>query len=196
MTSFELAAFALCVSFFVLFILALIYAKQYQKAGPNQALIISGRASPYIDPATGKMQLRTFRIVRSGGTFVWPVVERVDHLSLEVMAIEVVSSSIYPSQGAPVTIDGVAQVKIGSDDASIVTAAEHFLSKQSNEIKTVALQIIEAHLRSVVKAMTLEQIHRDRDEINRRVQDVSSTDLKNMGLTIVSFMIKNIHDER
>ena len=72
---------------------------------------------------------RSFRVVRGGGTFIWPVVERVDNLSLELMTIEVVTTNVYTSQGVPVTVDGVAQVKVGSDDVSIVTAAEQFLSK-------------------------------------------------------------------
>jgi flotillin len=196
MASIELAAFAIFVLFFVLLVLALIYASRYQKVGPNQVLIIAGRGTMYTDPTTGKSQRRSFREVRGGGTFIWPVVERVDHLSLELMTIEVVTPNVYTLQGVPVTLDGVAQVKVGSDDVSIVTAAEQFLSKPVAEIQNVALQTLEGHLRAIVGTLTVEEIYKDRDKFAQRVQEVSALDMKNMGLTIVSFTIKNIHDDQ
>ncbi len=186
-----LAVFAL---FFVLLVLALVYASRYKKVGPNEVLIISGRGMQVADPATGKSARRSFRIVRGGGTFIWPVVERVDRLSLELMTIEVVTTNVYTSQGVPVTVDGVAQVKVGSDDVSIVTAAEQFLSKSTKEIQNVALQTLEGHLRGILGTLSVEEIYRDRDKFAQRVQEVSALDMKNMGLTIVSFTIKNIHD--
>jgi flotillin len=196
MPSIELAAFAIFVLFFVILVLALIYSSRYQKVGPNQVLIIAGRGTLYVDPTTGQSLRRSFRVVRGGGTFIWPVVERVDHLSLELMTIEVVTPNVYTLQGVPVTLDGVAQVKVGSDDVSIVTAAEQFLSKAVNEIQNVALQTLEGHLRAIVGTMTVEEIYKDRDKFAQRVQEVSALDMKNMGLTIVSFTIKNIHDDQ
>jgi flotillin len=186
-----LAVFAL---FFVLLVLAFVYASRYKKVGPNEVLIISGRGVGTTDPGTGQKMRRSFRIVRGGGTFIWPVVERVDNLSLELMTIEVVTTNVYTSQGVPVTVDGVAQVKVGSDDVSIVTAAEQFLSKSTKEIQNVALQTLEGHLRGILGTLSVEEIYRDRDKFAQRVQEVSALDMKNMGLTIVSFTIKNIHD--
>ncbi len=189
------AIFAIFALFFVLLVLAMVYSSRYKKVGPNEVLIISGRGTAVMDPASGKPYRRTFRVVRGGGTFIWPVLERTDHLSLELMTIEIVTPNVYTMQGVPVTVDGVAQVKIGSDDVSIVTAAEQFLSKKVVEIQNVALQTLEGHLRAIVGAMTVEEIYKDRDKFAQRVQEVSALDMKNMGLTIVSFTIKNIHDE-
>lgn len=192
----DIAAAAAFGLFFVILVLAMIYASRYQKVGPNQVLIIAGRKRMYIDPTTGTPAQRSFRVVRGGGTFIYPVIERVDHLSLELMTIEVVTPNVYTLQGVPVTLDGVAQVKVGSDDVSIVTAAEQFLSKRVNEIQNVALQTLEGHLRAIVGTMTVEEIYKDRDKFAQRVQEVSALDMKNMGLTIVSFTIKNIHDDQ
>lgn len=186
-----LAVFAL---FFVLLVLAFVYASRYKKVGPNEVLIISGRGVTVTDPDTGQRVRRSFRVVRGGGTFIWPVVERVDDLSLELMTIEVVTTNVYTSQGVPVTVDGVAQVKVGSDDVSIITAAEQFLSKSTTQIQNVALQTLEGHLRAILGTLSVEEIYRDRDKFAQRVQEVSALDMKNMGLTIVSFTIKNIHD--
>lgn len=196
MASIEIVAFAIFGLFFVILVLALVYSSRYQKVGPNQVLIISGRSTISPDPTTGQPQRRSFRIVRGGGTFIWPVVERVDNLSLELMTIEVVTPNVYTIQGVPVSVDGVAQVKVGSDEVSIFTASEQFLSKKVNEIQNVALQTLEGHLRAIVGTMTVEEIYKDRDKFAQRVQEVSAIDMKNMGLSIVSFTIKNIHDEQ
>jgi len=196
MAGIELAAFGIFGLFFVLLVLALVYASRYKKVGPNEVLIIAGRGTNIVDSTTGKSARRSFRVVRGGGTFIWPVLERVDHLSLELMTIEVVTPNVYTLQGVPVTLDGVAQVKVGSDDVSIVTAAEQFLSKAVSEINNVALQTLEGHLRAIVGTMTVEEIYKDRDKFAQRVQEVSALDMKNMGLTIVSFTIKNIHDDQ
>jgi flotillin len=196
MSGFALSAFAIFALFFVILVMALVYSNRYKKVGPNEVLIISGRGAQVSDQVTGKSYRRTFRVVRGGGTFIWPVLERADKLSLELMTIEIVTPNVYTLQGVPVTLDGVAQVKIGSDDVSIVTAAEQFLSKEVNEIQNVALQTLEGHLRAIVGTMTVEEIYKDRDKFAQRVQEVSALDMKNMGLSIVSFTIKNIHDSQ
>ena len=189
-----LPVFAVFALFFVILVLAFVYASRYKKVGPNAVLIISGRTVTVSDSASGQKVRRSFRLVRGGGTFIWPIVERVDNLSLELMTIEVVTTNVYTSFGVPVTVDGVAQVKVGSDEVSIITAAEQFLSKTTVEIQNVALQTLEGHLRAILGALSVEDIYRDRDKFAQRVQEVSALDMKNMGLSIVSFTIKNIHD--
>ena len=49
----------------------------------------------YIDPATGKPVTTSVRFVKGGGTVVFPFVERVDELSLEIMAFDVNISNVY-----------------------------------------------------------------------------------------------------
>jgi len=196
MDQLTLGALALFLLFFVLLVLAFVYSSRYKKVGPNGVLVVSGRGSAVVDTQTGQRSRRSFRIVRGGGTFIWPVVERVDDLSLELMTIDVITTKVYTAQGVPVTVDGVAQVKIGSDDVSIITAAEQFLSKKVEQIKDIALQTLEGHLRGILGTLTVEEIYKDRDKFAQRVQEVSALDLKNMGLIIISFTIKNIHDDQ
>jgi flotillin len=181
---------------FVLGVLLALYSSRYKKVGPNAVLVISGRAHTYLDPVSGEKMRRNYRIVKGGGAFIWPVVERVDDLSLEIMTIDVVTPKVYTVQGVPITVDGVAQIKIRGDDVSIATAAEQFLSKTQDEIRNVALQTLEGHLRAILGMMTVEEVYKDRDAFAARVQDVAAGDLANMGLSIVSFTIKDIHDDQ
>lgn len=187
------AAFAVI---FVLFVVLLFVSSRYQKVGPNEALIISGRGQTRVNPVTGEKERIGYRIVKGGGTIVWPVVERAERLSLEVMTLEVETPRVYSSQGVAITVDGIAQVKVKSDEISIATAAEQFLSKSTDEIKQVALQTLEGHLRGIVGTLTVEEIYRDRDRFAQRVQEVSAGDMANMGLGIVSFTIKDIKDDK
>ncbi|HEU5125446.1 MAG TPA: SPFH domain-containing protein [Verrucomicrobiae bacterium] len=177
----------------VLFMFLGIWASRYTKVGPNQVLVISGRRHRIMDP-DGSMREVGFRIVKGGGVFVWPVYEKVDVLSLELLTIDVQTPEVYTSKGVPVKVDGVAQIKVKGDDISIATASEQFLSKSTDEIKNVAMQTLEGHLRAILGTMTVEEIYQNRDAFASKVQEVAAGDMANMGLGIVSFTIRDIRD--
>lgn len=176
---------------FTFFALVAAYANRVKKVGPNQVLIISGRGEGRRD--AGAM-VSKFRIVTGGRAFVWPVLERIDDLSLEILTIDITTPDVPTSQGVPVTVDGVAQVKIGSDENSIRTAAIQFLSKTQDQIEHVAHETLAGHLRAILGTLTVEQLYRDREAFAQKVQEVSGDDMASMGLEIVSFVIKDISD--
>ncbi len=181
---------------FVMLVLAGFYASRYKKVGPNQVLVVSGRRRTVVSPVTGQRELLGFRVVKGGGTFIFPVLERVDVLSMEILTIEVEVRSVYTVEGVPVHVDGVAQIKIRGDDSSIYTAAEQFLSKGPEGIVYVAHETLAGHLRAILGMLTVEEIYKDRDAFAGKVLEVSGGDLANMGLEIVSFVIKDIRDDK
>src|ERR1051326_1110386 len=134
---------------FVVFLLIMVWASRYTKVGPNHVLIISGRQHRYVG-VDGQAAIRGFRIVKGGGTFIIPVIEKADVLSLELLTIDVQTPEVYTSKGVPVKVDGVAQIKVKGDDISIATASEQFLSKRVDDIKNIAMQTLEGHLRDVL----------------------------------------------
>jgi flotillin len=186
---------AVAAGLFVFFVFIGIWASRYTKVGPNQVLVISGRRRKVLDP-DGTTREVGFRIVKGGGRFVWPVYEKVDILSLEILTIDVQTPEVYTSKGVPVRVDGVAQIKIKGDDISIATASEQFLSKNTDEIKSVAMQTLEGHLRAILGTMTVEEIYQNRDAFASKVQEVAAGDMANMGLGIVSFTIRDIRDSQ
>jgi flotillin len=179
----------------VFFIFLGIWASRYTKVGPNQVLIISGRKNRIVDP-DGTAHEIGFRVRKGGGTFVLPVLEKVDILSLELLTIDVQTPEVYTSKGVPVRVDGVAQIKVKGDDISINTAAEQFLSKGVDDIKNIAMQTLEGHLRAILGTMTVEEIYQNRDAFASKVQEVAAGDMANMGLQIVSFTIRDIRDSQ
>lgn len=172
----------------VMLAFGIVFANRYHKVGPNEVLVISG--------GRRRKDGQAFRIVRGGGTFVFPAIERVDMLSMEVMTIDVVTHRVYTVQGVPITVDGVAQVSIDPTDTAIRTAAQLFLSKTEDEIRNVALQTLEGHLRAILGTLTVEEVYRDRDAFAQQVQEVSSGDMAAMGLRIISFTIRDIQDDQ
>jgi flotillin len=110
------------------------------------------------------------------------------------MTIDITTPDVPTSQGVPITVDGVAQIKIGSDENSIRTAAIQFLSKTQEEIQHVAHETLAGHLRAILGTLTVEQLYRDREAFAQKVQEVSGDDMASMGLEIVSFVIKDISD--
>ncbi|MDZ4838066.1 MAG: SPFH domain-containing protein [Candidatus Melainabacteria bacterium] len=170
------------VAIVLLFVLGSFMAALYQKVGPNTALIISGGG--------GKP-----KIIVGGGSVVLPLLHRMDTLSLEVMLIEVRSNAaMLTMNGVPLFVEGVAQVKVRGDEESIQTAAEQFLGKDTDEIQLVAHETLMGHLRAIIGTMTVEELIGNFDSFASRVAEVSITDLAKMGLTVVSFTIKEVRD--
>jgi flotillin len=108
----------------VVMLFAALRASRFVKVGPNQVLIVSGRRARLPDG-----RFVGYRIVKGGGTFVMPVIERADGLSLEVITVEMQGSKGQTAGGHAVQADCFAQVKINSDDVSLLAAMERFLSK-------------------------------------------------------------------
>ncbi|XP_037818855.1 flotillin-1 isoform X1 [Lucilia sericata] len=152
--------------------------------GPNEALVVSGCC--YMKPL----------LVPGGRAFVWPTIQQVQRISLNTMTLQVESPCVYTSQGVPISVTGIAQVKIqGQNEDMLLTACEQFLGKPESEIRHIALVTLEGHQRAIMGSMTVEEIYKDRKKFSKQVFEVASSDLANMGITVVSYTIKDIRDE-
>jgi flotillin len=58
--------------------------------------------------------------------------------------------SVETSQGVPLTVTGVAQCKVMTEKEFLTIAAEQFLGKSVDHIKSVILQTLEGHLRAIL----------------------------------------------
>jgi len=171
-----------------------IWAARYTKVGPNEVLIVSGRKRKVVGP-DGTKQVVGYRLVRGGGTFVMPIKEKAQRLSLEVMTLELKTPKVYTAPGVPVMVDGVAQIKVKSDETSIGVAAEQFLSRSREAMMQVALQVVDGDMRAILGTMTIEEIYTNREGLAKRIREAASPDLARMGLEIISLTIRNIADE-
>jgi len=182
----------------VLLILLIVFMSNYVKVPPNVALIVSGRKKKYqVKDEAGKVNVKRFgyRIVRGGATFVIPFFERVDKLNLGIMQVDIKTTQPVPSQEyIGVLVDGVANIKIGSDDVSVATAAEQFLGWKQQEIAAVAMQVLEGNMREIIGRMTIADLVQNRDKFATETQNAATADMRNMGLEIVNITIQNFSD--
>jgi len=74
----------------------------------------------------------------------------VDRISLEVMTLNPVCENVETSEGVPLTVTGVAQVKVMTEPELLSTACEQFLGKAVQHIERVILQTMEGHLRAIL----------------------------------------------
>jgi flotillin len=165
----------------LIFILGII-AKMYRKAGPNEALIVYGFKGP--------------RVVTGHGTVILPMVESYRELSLELMSFDVApQQDLYTNQGVAVTVEAVAQIKVRSDQPSILTAAEQFLSKPPQQREGLIRLVMEGHLRGIIGQLTVEQIVKEPEMVGDRMRTTCAGDMSKMGLDVVSFTIKEVRDK-
>ncbi len=171
-----------------------VFISKYRTAGPDEALIVTGSylgtKNVHLDESGNKV-----KIIRGGGTFVLPVFQQAEPLSLLSSKLDVKTPEVYTEQGVPVMADGTAIIKIGGSISEIATAAEQFLGKSKEDREIEAKEVLEGHLRSILGSMTVEEIYKNRDKFSQEVQRVASQDLAKMGLIIVSFTIKDVRDK-
>jgi flotillin len=165
----------------ILFIVGM-FAKLFRKAGPHEALVVYG--------------FRGTRVIKGRGTVIYPMVETVKSLSLELMSFDVApQQDLYTKQGVAVTVEAVAQIKVKSDPESIVTAAEQFLTKTNPEREGLIRLVMEGHLRGIIGQLTVEEIVKEPEMVGDRMRATCSTDVNKMGLEVISFTIKEVRDK-
>merc|ERR1712114_46865 len=110
------------------------------------------------------------------------------------MTLNPVCENVETAQGVPLTVTGVAQVKIMKNPELLHTASEQFLGKKEHEIKSTVLQTLEGHLRAILGTLTVEEVYKDRDQFASLVREVAAPDVGRMGIEILSFTIKDVYD--
>ncbi len=113
---------------------------------------------------------RRIKIVRGGGSFILPVFQQAEFLSLLSHKLDVSTPEVYTEQGVPVMADGVAIIKIGGAVEDVATAAEQFMGKPTEALKGEAQEVLEGHLRAILGSMTVEEVYRNRDKFAQEVQ--------------------------
>ncbi len=170
---------ALIVMLASMFLPLAVYARRVHTVGPNEVLVISGRTE---EP----------RFVTGGRAFVWPILERVDLLSLELISVPLQLRHIKTKDGGTASITAVAQVKIGSDERSLWTASIQLLSKSTEEIRQIAQEILSGNFKLILGITTTETVQLDWEALAMKVQEVSSEPLNKMGLEVVSLVTQDV----
>ncbi|NIK75753.1 flotillin [Paenibacillus castaneae] len=178
----------------VIIVLGLAFWARYRTVSPDEAMLVTGSFLGSRNASTDESG-RKVKIIRGGGAFILPIFQKAEYLSLLSHKLDVSTPEVYTELGVPVMADGVAIIKIGGAIEDVATAAEQFLGKPTEALKSEAQEVLEGHLRAILGSMTVEEVYRNRDKFAQEVQSVAAKDLKKMGLQIVSFTIKDLRDK-
>ncbi|QNK83050.1 flotillin family protein [Nakamurella sp. PAMC28650] len=151
---------------------------------PNEALLISG--------SKRQTQDTQFRIVTGHGSFVVPIKQKARILSLALLEAEIKEDCVT-NQGIRLNIQAVAVFNVGDDFVSIANAARRFLSEQSRMEELIG-RIFAGHLRSIVGALTVEELIRERDRVAQEVKDGSHAEMEKLGIVVDAVQIQEIAD--
>src|SRR5260221_7590386 len=140
--------------------------------------------------------MRGMRVVKGGGAIILPIVDSYRVLSLELMSFDVApQQNLYTRQGVAVTVEAVAQIKVKSDEVSVKTAAEQFLTKNPQQREGLIRLVMEGHLRGIIGQLTVEQIVKEPEMVGDRMRTTCASDMNKMGLEVISFTIKEVRDK-
>jgi flotillin len=166
----------------VVFIIIQTIGRLLRKVGPNQALIVYGAGGT--------------KVITGGSHFVLPLYQRAQDFSLELMSFDVAPpQDLYTTQGVAVNVEAVTQIKVRSDEESVKTAAEQFLSKHQDDRENLIRLVMEGHLRGIVGQLTVEDLVKDPENVGAKMLKTVTPDMEKMGLEVISFTIKDVRDK-
>jgi len=162
----------------------------YYICQPSEVLILAGTRSTV---EGGKSV--GYRLVKGGSSIRLPLLEEAFRMELTNMIIELRVSNAYSKGGIPLTVEGVANIKIAGEEPIIHNAIERLLGKTRKEIEQLAKETLEGNLRGVLASMTPEQVNEDKIDFARNLAEEAERDLEILGLVLDNLQVKNISDE-
>lgn len=157
---------------------------------PNEVLVFSGRRR-----LTGDGRVAGYRIIRGGRGIRVPLIETVDRMDLTNMIIEVTVSNAYSKGGIPLSVQGVANIKVPGTEPLLNNCLERFLGKPRPEIMKIARETLEGNLRGVLATLTPEQVNEDKESFAAQLATEAEQDLNRLGLELDTLKIQNVSDD-
>lgn len=164
------------VVFLIVFVLC-----SYTKAGPDEAIMISG---------LGKR-----KILRGQAGWKLPFLQRKDKLSLKVFQVDIKTrESIPTNEFININVDGVANLKISSDPTLLERAFEATLGMSQEDLIEQVKQVLEGNMREIVGTVGIRQLVQDRKGVASKVMENVVPDMEKLGIELVNFNIQNFSD--
>ncbi|MEN9786748.1 MAG: hypothetical protein RLZZ299_2012 [Pseudomonadota bacterium] len=171
-------------------VLVLILKNLLYICGPNEVLVFSGAQRIVNGRAVG------YRVVKGGRSIRVPLLETVDRVELTNMIIEVSVSNAYSKGGVPLTVQGVANVKIAGHEPVLNNALERFLAYDRKSVMQVAKDTLEGNLRGVLSQLTPEQVNEDKISFAEKLLEEAEHDLTKLGLMLDTLKIQHVADDK
>jgi len=157
---------------------------------PSEVLIFAGDRT-----TIGDGRDVGYRLLKGGSSIQRPILEKVFRMELTNMIIELRVSNAFCKGGIPLTVEGVANIKIAGEEPIIHNAIERLLGKSLKDIEQLAKETLEGNLRGVLASLTPEQVNEDKIAFAKTLLEEAEEDLEKLGLVLDNLQIKNISDE-
>ncbi|ACK66917.1 band 7 protein [Rippkaea orientalis PCC 8801] len=167
----------------------LVIRNHYYICQPSEVLIFAGSQQK---KSTGEMA--GYRLVKGGSSIRLPLIEEVFRMDLTNMIIDLKVVNAYAKGGVPLTVAGVANIKIAGEEPIIHNAIERLLGKKRTEIEELAKETLEGNLRGVLSSLTPEQANADQLAFAKTLLEEAEDDLEKLGLVLDSLQIQTISD--
>ncbi len=165
----------------VVLVLLILVLLCWKRVPADKAMVITG--------------LKKRVLVGRGGVQV-PFLETSCSISLESVSMTTDITEAPSKQGIFVDIAGTAVVKVDNKPDMILLAVEQFCNgnteRTTQNIRNVVEQILEGKLRGIVSTLTVEQINEDRVAFENSIEDSITSELKAMGLRLMSYTVLKI----
>jgi flotillin len=161
----------------------------YHICQPSEVLIFAGSKRA----VSGRRDVG-YRLVKGGSSIQFPLLEETYRMNLTNMIIELKVVNAFSKDGIPLTVEGVANIKIAGEEPIIHNAIERLLGKSRKDIEQLAKETLEGNLRGVLASLTPEQVNEDKIAFAKSLLDEAEDDLEQLGLVLDSLQIQNISD--
>jgi flotillin len=177
---------ALAVTAFVVIFIStvLLLATRYKRCPSDQILVIYGKVA----------QGRSSRCLHGGGTFIWPLIQDYDFLSLTPITISIPLQNALSFQNIRINVPSTFTVGISTEPNIMTNAAERLLGIHAQQIEDMAKEIIFGQLRLTVASLTIEQINQDRESFLEAIRKNVEPELNKIGLYLINVNITDITD--
>jgi len=159
----------------------LIAKKLVYIAAPNEVLVFSGRGG--------------YRTIKGGRGYRVPLIETVDRIDLTNMIIDVAVRNAYAKGGIPLTVQGVANIKVAGHHPLLGNAVERFMGMERRSLIKIAKDTLEGNLRGVLSQLTPEQVNDDKLRFAEKLLEEAEHDLSKLGLVLDTMKIQHVEDD-
>ncbi len=173
------------VIFLIVVIVGIILLFSYKRVRSNTALVIWGKG-------TG---INGIKIKTGGATFVIPLLQGSQKLSLEPFAVEVDLLGALSKKNIRVNTPATFTLAVSASSDMLHNAARRILDLKEDALNNQSRDIILGQLRAVIAGLTIEEINADREKFEEEVFKNVSSELFKLGLDLINVNIKDITDE-
>jgi len=178
------SAFLSLVLAVLVIVLIMTFVRRYKRCPSNKLLVIYGK--------TGS---GAAKCVHGGAAFVWPLIQSYDYLDLEPFVVPIDLSNALSQENIRVSVPTTVTAAISNQQGIMQNAAVRLLGLATQQIQTLATDIIIGQMRAVIATMKIEDINRDRQAFMAKVNDAVAVELEKVGLAVINVNIRDLDDE-